>query len=236
MDGYTATREIRRNPARVALPIFAMTANAMVGDRERVLAAGMNDHIAKPLQIGAMFATIAHWMGRSAGCCPNHASAGSCGCRRHAAAPALPRIDTAAGLAVTQNNAALYRRLLVKFRDSQRGTLRTSPRHVPPATCPSQRASPTACAAAPATSARTASARRPGPWRWPAAGRCRRRPSTAQRLKQQLEKGDSDATETAQELLAAARGSPVESRVIKIAAAVSDFDFDASLRLIESLA
>jgi len=62
MDGYTATREIRKNPAYQELPIIAMTANAMAGDREKVIEAGMWDHIAKPLDVGEMFATIAKWI------------------------------------------------------------------------------------------------------------------------------------------------------------------------------
>jgi CheY-like chemotaxis protein len=62
MDGYAATREIRKNPAFKDLPILAMTANAMAGDREKVIDAGMNDHIAKPLNVAAMFATMAKWI------------------------------------------------------------------------------------------------------------------------------------------------------------------------------
>jgi PAS domain S-box-containing protein len=62
MDGYTATREIRKNPAFKDLPIIAMTANAMAADRANVIDAGMNDHIAKPLNVGEMFATIARWI------------------------------------------------------------------------------------------------------------------------------------------------------------------------------
>jgi CheY-like chemotaxis protein len=62
MDGYTATRAIRSNPAFAQLPILAMTANAMAGDREKVLEAGMWDHIAKPLNVNDMFATIAKWI------------------------------------------------------------------------------------------------------------------------------------------------------------------------------
>jgi PAS domain S-box-containing protein len=62
MDGYEATRRIRQQPQWRELPVIAMTANAMVGDREDVLAAGMNDHIAKPLQIDDMFATLARWI------------------------------------------------------------------------------------------------------------------------------------------------------------------------------
>jgi HPt (histidine-containing phosphotransfer) domain-containing protein len=44
--------------------VIAMTANAMVGDREKVLAAGMNDHIAKPIKVDEMFATLARWVRR----------------------------------------------------------------------------------------------------------------------------------------------------------------------------
>jgi PAS domain S-box-containing protein len=62
MDGYEATRQIRDQPKWRDLPVIAMTANALVGDREKVLAAGMNDHIAKPLQIDDMFATLARWI------------------------------------------------------------------------------------------------------------------------------------------------------------------------------
>jgi len=62
MDGYAATRALRLQPALRTLPVIAMTANAMVGDREAVLAAGMNDHIAKPIVIDEMFATLAKWV------------------------------------------------------------------------------------------------------------------------------------------------------------------------------
>jgi len=62
MDGYAATRAIRQQPGRQGLPVIAMTANAMVGDREAALAAGMNDHIAKPINVAEMFATLARWV------------------------------------------------------------------------------------------------------------------------------------------------------------------------------
>src|ERR1700722_2653792 len=62
MDGFSATREIRRNAAFDGLPIIAMTANAMAGDREKVIAAGMVDHIAKPIDVGDMLETIARWV------------------------------------------------------------------------------------------------------------------------------------------------------------------------------
>ena len=60
MDGLAATREIR-GLGRVDLPIIAMTANAMPADRDKCLEAGMNDHIAKPIDPDFLFATMAKW-------------------------------------------------------------------------------------------------------------------------------------------------------------------------------
>ena len=62
MDGVTATQEIRKDVRFKDLPILAMTANAMEGDRERCLEAGMNDHIAKPIDPDAMFKTLLEWI------------------------------------------------------------------------------------------------------------------------------------------------------------------------------
>ncbi|MBT6146665.1 MAG: response regulator, partial [Gemmatimonadetes bacterium] len=62
MDGETATRHIREDGRYADLPILAMTANAMAGDRERCLAAGMNDHIAKPIDPELLFATLRRWI------------------------------------------------------------------------------------------------------------------------------------------------------------------------------
>jgi signal transduction histidine kinase/DNA-binding response OmpR family regulator len=67
MDGYAATRALRQQPRWRELPVIAMTANAMVGDREKVLAAGMNDHVAKPIKVDELFTTLARWIRRPAG-------------------------------------------------------------------------------------------------------------------------------------------------------------------------
>jgi two-component system sensor histidine kinase/response regulator len=70
MDGLEATRQIRALPAYRTLPILAMTANAMAGDRERSLAAGMNDHVTKPIDPDELFDVLLRWLpevtGRSA--------------------------------------------------------------------------------------------------------------------------------------------------------------------------
>ncbi|MES2684768.1 MAG: ATP-binding protein, partial [Pseudomonadota bacterium] len=64
MDGLTATRQLRLDPLYANLPVIAMTANAMTGDRERCIAAGMNDHIPKPIDPVEMRTTLARWLRR----------------------------------------------------------------------------------------------------------------------------------------------------------------------------
>lgn len=61
-DGYEATKAIRQVGLYNDLPIIAMTANAMSGDRERCLSAGMNDHLSKPINPQQVFNTIAQWV------------------------------------------------------------------------------------------------------------------------------------------------------------------------------
>ncbi|WP_305073481.1 PAS domain S-box protein [Propionivibrio sp.] len=62
MDGVTATRAIRKMPRYANLPIVAMTANVMPGDRERCLQAGMNDHLPKPIDPEELLQKLLRWI------------------------------------------------------------------------------------------------------------------------------------------------------------------------------
>lgn len=115
MDGYEATRRLRALPQFAGLPIIAMTANAMAGDREQVLEAGMVDHISKPIKVDDMFACMARWITPGAARPQPRA-------RKPAAAddaltplPHLPGVDQDIALGIVQNDRRLYRRLLAMF-------------------------------------------------------------------------------------------------------------------------
>jgi len=118
MDGYDTTRAIRAQPQWQALPIIAMTANAMRGDREKALAAGMNDHVAKPIDVDAMFDTLSRWV-RPAAAPAVPPAAGTPPVVPADALAELPGIDASVGRASTLGSDKLYRRLLLKFRDAQ---------------------------------------------------------------------------------------------------------------------
>ena len=62
MDGLTATAELRKRYSKQQMPIIAMTAHAMSGDKEKSLAAGMNAHITKPIVLTELFETLSHWI------------------------------------------------------------------------------------------------------------------------------------------------------------------------------
>ncbi len=64
MDGLTATKRMRENPKFADLPIIAMSAHAMTGDKEKSLAHGMNEHITKPIMPKVLYATLDHWLAK----------------------------------------------------------------------------------------------------------------------------------------------------------------------------
>lgn len=125
MDGFEAARRIRANeaPSVEPLPIIAMTAHAMAGDREKSLAAGMNDHVAKPIDPDQLFRTLLKWIkprSPATGAIPtppeppqkpdvffieNH----------------WPGLNIRSGLAKVGGNSKLYHRLLFQFRQNHSG-------------------------------------------------------------------------------------------------------------------
>jgi len=112
LDGIATTEVLRREPRFASLPIVAMTANAMPADRERCLAAGMNDHLGKPIEPAELWATLGRWLVARAE--PQAQVA-------QAAAPdwLLPGVDVASGLRRVLGKPELYRRLLDRFAASQ---------------------------------------------------------------------------------------------------------------------
>jgi two-component system sensor histidine kinase/response regulator len=117
MGGHEATAKIRGDARFAALPIIAMTAHATIEERQRCLAAGMNEHITKPIDPGLLFQTLArfHRSGAAASAPPQGASRAPFA----AALPAIAGLDTADGLARVAGNQALYLKLLRTFREEQ---------------------------------------------------------------------------------------------------------------------
>ncbi|WP_298445157.1 PAS domain S-box protein [uncultured Ferrimonas sp.] len=131
MDGYQTT-EIIRQQLNMTLPIVAMTANAMQGDKEKCLAIGMDDHIAKPIDIAALHQTIWHYLGVGA----EPATDSTDGDNPDPSATALepnaeviaetprpwpehPLLDVDRGLQLVGGSSKLYRRLLMRFSETQ---------------------------------------------------------------------------------------------------------------------
>ena len=65
MDGYETTRQIRGLPKMNKLPIIALTAKVMVGDRERCLEAGASDYISKPVNLEQLSSLMQVWLSQS---------------------------------------------------------------------------------------------------------------------------------------------------------------------------
>jgi PAS domain S-box-containing protein len=118
MDGFTATKLLRARPQLQALPIIAMTAHALVEERQRCLDAGINDHVSKPIDPDALFSTLMRWAK------PRRQQAPGAEIRPaktidDAPLPKIDGIDMADGLKRVAGNQRLYRDLLMRFAARQ---------------------------------------------------------------------------------------------------------------------
>lgn len=121
MDGYEATRHLRLRYSAEQLPIIAMTANAMKGDQEKVLAAGMNDFIPKPINVPQMFVTLARWITPRSPVFERSISITSSddGDSLTHLATSFEHLDVTVGLVTAMNSEKRFLRFLTIFRDSQ---------------------------------------------------------------------------------------------------------------------
>ena len=62
LDGYEMTKQLRANEQFKNIPIIAVTANAMKGDKENIIASGMNDYLAKPVDFSLLLSTLSKWL------------------------------------------------------------------------------------------------------------------------------------------------------------------------------
>jgi two-component system sensor histidine kinase/response regulator len=129
LDGISATAAIRARPALNALPVIAMTANAMAEDRQRCLDAGMNDFVAKPIDADQLWRALLRWTPRRAQASGDAvAVAGIAAAAAGEPAPGviglvLPwpvdGLDTVTGLHRCLGKPDFYRSLLQQFVDRQ---------------------------------------------------------------------------------------------------------------------
>jgi two-component system sensor histidine kinase/response regulator len=118
MDGLTATKLLRTHENLAKLPIIAMTAHALVEERERCIEAGMNDHVSKPIDPDALFATLLRWTSPTSKATPN-LHRGEAKPPGGAEIPEIEGINVADGLQRVAGNARLYRDLLMQFGEKQ---------------------------------------------------------------------------------------------------------------------
>ncbi|MCA1945014.1 MAG: response regulator [Desulfovibrio sp.] len=128
MDGLTATRNIRALdvPWAATVPIVAMTAHAMAGDRETSLEAGMDDHITKPINPAQLLASLVAWIPPAdrplpQGFTPRSTTRETALRQDELPLAGLPGINVKSGLAKVSGNRSLYRKLLGKFQSKYLG-------------------------------------------------------------------------------------------------------------------
>jgi CheY-like chemotaxis protein/HPt (histidine-containing phosphotransfer) domain-containing protein len=116
LDGYEATQRIRLQHPADRLPIIAMTANAMTGDKEKALEVGMNDYLSKPIDIDVLFKILQHWY-RKRDTPPKDVVS-----KRQKSTPQwpdkIPGLNLAEGILRMNSNPAIYLKILNRFSES----------------------------------------------------------------------------------------------------------------------
>jgi two-component system sensor histidine kinase/response regulator len=117
MDGHEAATLVRQDPRLADLPIVAMTAHAMLEERARCLASGMNDHLAKPINPSEFYRMVERW-------CPQFVIKHEGQLLNQPLQPVneqllIPGFDVADGLARMLGDLDMYKELLLRFRDGQ---------------------------------------------------------------------------------------------------------------------
>ena len=120
LDGYEATRRLRAVPALDATPIIAMTAHALVAEKERCLAIGMNDYVSKPIDPRTLMTVLGKWL--PSGTPANGPAVASPGGPEVELPVQLPGIALALGLTYAAGRRAHYRTILARFLELKAGT------------------------------------------------------------------------------------------------------------------
>jgi CheY-like chemotaxis protein len=115
MDGYQATAQIRADPrfSSAQLPVIALTAHALVGDREKALEAGLNDYVTKPVDVKQLTSALLRWLS------PQAVPPGEPSQPEEVSADASSLIQREKALTRLGNDQNLYHRLLTIFRANE---------------------------------------------------------------------------------------------------------------------
>jgi two-component system sensor histidine kinase/response regulator len=116
MDGYQTTRAIRRERRFDSLPVVAMTAHAMAGDREKCFQVGMNDYISKPIIPERLIAVIKGWIQAKDGRETIAGPSGKHDAQLELLTKGLPGFEVAEALRRVGGNTVLFKELLADFR------------------------------------------------------------------------------------------------------------------------
>lgn len=120
MDGLTATMKIREDKSKEHLPIIAMTAHAMKGEYDKSIAAGMNDHIIKPIDPVLLYKSLAHFIKVKPKEYTNTTETTSVP-QNNIQLPLIEGVDMPAGLARVGGKKEVYLKLLGKFATNYKG-------------------------------------------------------------------------------------------------------------------